>query len=162
MKIFTRIIATILFVFIGFVGFIYFSPDYNMYFVRSGSMTPAINVGDLVITGPAGGPLSPDMETGTVITYQMANGEEVTHRIIDVTAEQTYITQGDASEDPDRVPVSPAQVQGVYLFKIPYVGYITSFIQTKTGWFAAIIIPAMILVVLIIKDIVKIALRGES
>ena len=162
MKIVTRTLMALLLVVIGMVGFIYFSPDYSMYFVRSGSMTPAIRIGDLVITGPADGPLSPDLGVGTVVTYTMVGGDEITHRIIDVAADGSFITQGDASEDPDQKPVALSQIQGLYLFKVPYVGYLTSFIRTKTGWYATIILPAMLLVVLIIKDIVKTALKSES
>jgi hypothetical protein len=40
------------------------------------------------------------------------------------------------------------------------VGYATRFIQTKVGWFITIIIPAMILVVWLAKDIVKEALSN--
>ncbi len=162
MKVVTRIIMGVLLVVIGLVGFIYFSPDYGMYFVRSGSMVPAINVGDLVITGPADGPLTPGLEKGTIVTYEMEDGEEITHRIVDISGDSTFITQGDASEDPDRLPVAIAQIQGVYLTKIPYIGYVTSFIRTKQGWYAAIIAPAMLLVILIVKDIVKTALKSES
>jgi signal peptidase len=129
-----------------------------MYFVRSGSMEPTIHVGDLIVTGPIGGPLTESLEEGSIVTYELENGEEITHRVISVEAEETFITQGDAAEDPDQLPVALNQIQGIYIFKVPYIGYVTSFIQTKQGWFLAIIIPAMLLVGLIVKDIVKAAL----
>ncbi|MFH1382563.1 MAG: hypothetical protein ABIH70_06670, partial [Chloroflexota bacterium] len=56
-------------------------------------------------------------------------------------------------------PVSLSSVQSVYLFKIPYVGFLLNFIQTKTGWFLAIIVPAALLVGWLIKDILKEAFR---
>jgi len=36
--------------------FVYFTPDYDVYVVRSESMTPAINMADVIFTGPIGGP----------------------------------------------------------------------------------------------------------
>jgi signal peptidase I len=36
------------------LAFIFNSPDYDLYFVKSGSMTPAINTGDVAIAGHRG------------------------------------------------------------------------------------------------------------
>jgi signal peptidase len=161
-KLIVRILSVVLLVLIGLLAFIYFSPDYGMYFVRSGSMVPKINIGDLVITGPAGGLLTPEIEPGTIITYTHSLGDEVTHRVISVTDARTFITKGDNAEDPDQEPVSLSQVRGVYILKVPYLGYITSFMRTKLGWFLAILVPAAVLVILLVKDIVKEALRNET
>ena len=130
------------------LGFIYFVPGYGLYMVRSESMTPTINMGDLIISGPVNG----EINEGDIITYEL-KGELVTHRVH--STGETIITKGDAVEDPDPWTVKGSSIQGVYLFKIPYVGYATSFIQTKVGWFITIIIPAMALVVWLAKDIVK-------
>jgi hypothetical protein len=35
------------------------------------------------------------------------------------------------------------------------VGYVTRFIQTKTGWFITIIVPGALLTLWLVKDIVK-------
>jgi signal peptidase len=72
------------------------------------------------------------------------------------------VTQGDAVEDPDPWSVAMSSVRGIYMFKIPYVGYVTSFVQTKLGWFLMIIIPAALLILWLAKDIVKEALRSEE
>ncbi|MDD5287812.1 MAG: signal peptidase I [Dehalococcoidales bacterium] len=161
MKLITRILAAIMLLIVGALGFIYLSPDYNMYFVKSESMVPVFNMGDLVITGPLGGPLTPRIEPGTIITYTIARGE-VTHRVIEINKDMNLITKGDNSEDPDQAPVNITQIKGIYLFKVPYFGYLTSFVRTKTGWYVSIILPAMLLVALIIKDIVKEALKSEN
>ena len=142
------------------LGFIYLAPDYNLYKVRSGSMEPAIHVGDLIITGPIDGPLSSDVTPGTVITYEHKN-ETVTHRIHSIDG-AVITTKGDAVEDPDPWTVEVSSIRGVYMFKIPFVGYLTNFIQTKTGWFVTILLPAMLLVLWLVKDIVKEALKDEK
>ena len=142
------------------LAFIYFSPAYNLFLVRSESMKPAINMGDMIITGPLNGPINGDVEPGTVVTYQYKK-ETITHRVQSVDGE-TMVTKGDAVEDPDPWSVSMSDVKGVYLFKIPYVGYVTSFVQTRNGWFLTIIAPAAVLVLWLAKDIVKEAFRSDE
>jgi len=135
------------------LAFIYFAPGYNLYLVRSESMRPAINMGDLIITSPLNGPINGEVKPGAIVTYQRSK-QLITHRVqsIDGTA---LVTKGDAVEDPDSWPVTLSDVKGIYLFKIPLVGYLTSFVQTRLGWFLAIIIPAALLIGWLAKDIVK-------
>ncbi len=142
------------------LAFLYFVPDYNLYLVRSGSMEPAIHVGDLIITGPVNGPLSRELAPGTVITYQHS-GELVTHRSLSIDG-PAIVTKGDAVEDPDPWRVDISSVRNVYMFKIPYVGYLTNFAQTKQGWFLTILLPTAALVLWLAKDIVKEALTTNE
>ena len=122
-------------------------------------MKPAINMGDMVITGPLDGPLGGEVEPGSIVTYQRG-AELVTHRVLSFDGD-TLVTKGDAVEDPDARSVNLSDVRGVYLFKIPYIGYVSSFVQTKVGWFLAIVIPATALVALLIRSIYK-ELRSDS
>lgn len=151
-KIFSRIVMAVLVLVLAGLAFIFFAPGYNLYLVRSESMTPTINMGDLIITGPVNG----GIEEGDIITYEHQD-ELITHRVYS-TAESEIVTKGDAVEDPDSWSVTRADVVGSYLFKIPYVGFLTSFLRSKIGWFVMIIIPAAVLVGWLAKDIVKEAL----
>ena len=94
-----------------------------------------------------------ELKPGTIITYEYRN-DLVTHRVHSTDGE-TLVTKGDAVEDADPWPVTLSDVRGIYLFKVPFVGFLTSFIQTKIGWFLAIIIPAALLVGWLAKDILK-------
>ncbi len=156
MKVFGWLVSIVLAIIIASFLFVFFSPDYDMRLVRSESMKPAINMGDMVITGPSGG----EVEPGTIVTYQQGS-ELVTHRVLSVDGD-TLVTKGDAVEDPDPWQVTLSDVKGVYLFKIPYIGYLVNFISTKLGWFLVIILPAAALVALIIRDIIKEAWRNED
>ena len=153
MKIFNRIVLAVLVLILGGLAFIYFMPGYNMYLVRSESMTPYIKMGDLIITGPMDGPIKGEVKPGTVITYVFSD-DLITHRVQSIEGD-TIVTKGDAVEDPDPWQITMSDVRGVYLFKIPSVGYMTRFIQTKTGWFITIIIPGALLTLWLVKDIVK-------
>ena len=151
MKVFSRVASVILALIIGGFLFVHFSPDYDIYMVRSESMKPVINMGDMVITGPVGGTLGGVVRAGSIITYQ--HGEElVTHRVLSVDGD-TLLTKGDAVEDPDPRSVTMSQVRGIYLFRIPYMGYVASFIRTRLGWFLVIVAPATALVALFIRQI---------
>jgi len=155
MKVFVWIVTVVLALVVAGFAFLYFSPGYDIRVVGSESMKPAINMGDMVITGPPGG----EVEAGTIVTYQ--RGEElVTHRVLSVEGD-TLVTKGDAVEDPDPWAVTLSDVSGVYLFRIPYVGYLANFIGTKLGWFLVIILPATALVAFLIRDIFK-KLRSDS
>ncbi|MFC1899866.1 signal peptidase I [Chloroflexota bacterium] len=153
MKILNRLALVLLSLVLAGLAFLFFAPDYGLYLVRSESMVPAVNMGDLIITGPMDGPISGEVEPGTIITYER-NNELVTHRVQSVDG-TSLVTKGDAVEDPDPWTVQMSSIRGLYLFKIPYVGYVTSFVQTKVGWFVSIIIPAALLVGWLAKDIVK-------
>ncbi len=153
MKAFSWFISIMLALVVGSLAFIYFSPNYGMYVVSSESMKPAINMGDMIVTGPLNGPLSGEVQPGMIITYERGK-ELVTHRALSVDGD-SLVTKGDAVEDPDPWPVTLSEVSGIYLFKIPYAGYLSDFIKTKLGWLVVIIIPAMVLVALLIRDIVK-------
>lgn len=156
MKIVSWLVTALLGVALAGLAFIYFVPGYDLYLVRSESMTPAIHMGDLIINGPIGGPINGQIEEGAVITYEQ-DKKLITHRVLSVEG-RTLTTKGDAVEDPDPWSVAMSSVRSVYLFKIPFVGYLTSFVQTKMGWFIMIIIPAALLVGWLAKDIVKEAL----
>ncbi len=159
MKVFTRFATVILILIIAGFAFTHFSPDYNIYLVRSESMTPAINMGDMVITGPLNGPFNGEVKPSSIITYQ--RGEElVTHRVISIEG-ATLVTKGDAVEDPDPWSVTISEVRGIYLFRIPSMGYFSNFIRTKLGWLLVIVIPASVLVALLFRSIRK-ELRNGS
>ena len=156
LKIAGRVVIGGLVILLAGLAFIFFVPGYNLYLVRSGSMEPTIHVGDLIITGPVGSSIT----KGEIVTFQ-TNNNIVTHRIYSENA-GTYRTKGDANDASDPWTITSSDVKGKYLFKIPYVGRVTSFIRTKIGWFVMIIIPALILVMLLVKDIVKEALKSET
>ncbi len=154
-KIFSWLVTAVLILVVAGLVFIYFSPGYDLRLVRSESMRPAVNMGDLIITGPLNGPINGELKPGTIVTYEYSK-ELITHRVQSIDG-TTLVTKGDAVENSDPWSVTVSNVRGIYLFKIPYVGYVTSFVQTKFGWFLAIIIPAALLVVWLVKDILKAA-----
>ena len=157
MKIFVWTVSIILGLIVAALAFVFFSPDYSLYIVRSGSMEPAFNVGDVIIAGPPG---SDDIKPGVIVTYAMGK-TLITHRVLSVDG-NTLITKGDANKTPDPNPVLLSQVKSRYLFRIPYVGYAAGFVRTRLGWLLLIILPSIVLVGFIVKDIIKEAFKNEN
>ena len=157
MRIFIWTVSIILGLIVAFLAFVFISPDYDLYIVRSGSMEPAINVGDMVFAGPVG---TGDIKPGVIISYE-AGKNLITHRVLSIDG-NTLITKGDANKEPDSTPVRLSQVQSRYIFRIPYVGYVAGFLRTRPGWLLSIVLPSIVLVGFIVKDIIKEASRNEK
>jgi signal peptidase len=97
--------------------------------VLSGSMTPAIRTGDLVIDEPVSAAQAAHLHVGQIITFSSPTDRDVffTHRIVGIHHSGTsvsYVTKGDANNAPDAVAVPSASIVGLYSHKIPYGGYI--------------------------------------
>ena len=117
-------------------------------------MKPAINSGDLVVIGSTGSPFTGKLAPGEIITFEH-NKSLITHRIVSIEGDTIY-TKGDGQEEIDPWPVSRFfDVKGSYIFHIPYVGLVSHFVRTKPGWLICVILPAVCLLVFIIRDIVK-------
>jgi signal peptidase I len=156
MRVITWPVSIILALVVAGLAFIYFTPGYDMYIVRSESMKPTIEMGDLIITSPVGGFPSHKIEPGTIISYKKGK-ETVTHRILSMNND-AIVTKGDAVEHKDAGALTTSQITGIYLFRIPKLGYLANFLHAKLGWFLTIIVPTIVLEFFIIKEIIKEAL----
>jgi signal peptidase len=122
-------------------------------------MKPSIEMGDMIVTGPAGGVVSPEIRPGAIVTFEM--GESlVTHRVVSVDGSM-LTTRGDAVEDADSQPVAASQVVGVYLFRIPKLGYVNAFVHTWPGLIMLFIL-AGVLLTSIIREIVRDSRRSAQ
>lgn len=95
--------------------------------VVSGSMSPLIDAGDVVLLGPVDGRPG----RGSVVAYQAGN-EIVVHRVVGVGAEDTYTTKGDANSERDSTLVRHDQLVGVGGLLVPYIGLARA--TTWGGW----------------------------
>jgi signal peptidase len=116
--------------------------------VLTGSMRPTYPPGTLVIVRPAE---VDGLAIGNPITYQLESGrpDVVTHRIISVRhnakGEASFITQGDANDNPDPKPVRPEQIRGEVWYSIPHLGYVNNWLSgQKRALTVAIVIAVLI------------------
>jgi signal peptidase len=99
--------------------------------VLSGSMTPVIDTGDLIVDGAVTPPQAAHLHVGQIISFREAPGSQViiTHRIIGVKISKHgvgYYTKGDANQGPDGVLRPARDIVGVFQHAIPDGGYILS------------------------------------
>lgn len=88
--------------------------------VTSGSMSPAISVGDVLVTGPVE---ADRLEPGAVIVFDNGTGQGlVSHRLVELSPSGEYLTRGDANEMLDSTPVRPDQLKGIGRLVVPLVG----------------------------------------
>ena len=97
--------------------------------IISGSMTPTIAVGDIVVDAPVTAAQASHLQVGQIISFRAAAGsaEIVTHRIVAVRVQNgavSYITKGDANNSADSTPRPASDVIGLYRFSIPRGGYV--------------------------------------
>ena len=90
--------------------------------VTTGSMQPAINPGDIVLSAPPEDAVV--LDAGTVITFEdpVRPGELITHRIDTVNEDGTYTTRGDANSSADSYEVTTDELTGVGRLLVPAVG----------------------------------------
>lgn len=115
--------------------------------VRSGSMTPAIETGDVVVTEPIS-PLS--ARVGDIVTFvdPEGTGKLFSHRVQSLRAESdevAFVTRGDANTSTEHWRVPADGSIGKVAYRIPKVGYALAWIDSGPARLALIAIPALLL-----------------
>ncbi|PIS08846.1 signal peptidase I [Candidatus Beckwithbacteria bacterium CG10_big_fil_rev_8_21_14_0_10_34_10] len=126
-------------------------PGYKLFAVQSGSMSPAISTGSLIIIEK-----QENYKTGDIITFKnkdfknLSNPKSTTtHRIIEelVTDEIIYFkTKGDANNSPEKDLITKEQILGAVKFKVPYMGYAVAAAKKPQGLVLLVVVPATIIV----------------
>jgi len=92
-------------------------------YVQSGSMLPAIHVGDMAVIYKTE---FSAVQPGDVVSFTDLENKEILHRVVTAT-ETCLTTQGDANNTPDTGCVS--HINGKYIFRVPWLGYLFGFIK---------------------------------
>ena len=148
---------------VGFVVLPAANSSTRVYTVVSGSMEPALNLGDVVFverTSPK------NIDQGDIITFER-DGKTVTHRCIEIIhnpdGKRYFQTKGDANEEPDADLVPEGKLIGkipslellghtIYL-KVPRLGYLSHFLHTFQGYILLIVIPSLLLIGIEVYDV---------
>lgn len=126
------------------------------YVVLSGSMEPTYHVGSLIYVKSVD---YKDLSVGDPITYMVSQDTVVTHRIIEVLVDEEdpetirYFTQGDANDVPDGSSVHYKNIIGKPVFSIPYLGYVSNYIQNPPGSYVSIAAGALLILLVFLPDI---------
>src|SRR3989344_49666 len=159
MKIFKKIIQIILtlaiFVLLPAVVFTLITSKTNAilgiqsFVVLSGSMQPAIPVGGIVYTQKQA-----SYQKGDIVAFKSGD-VNVTHRIVDVENDGSFVTRGDANNASDSKTVAVNDILGKELVFLPYVGNMIIFLKTPIGFFGSVVFPITVFIVLELWNLKK-------
>lgn len=147
-------ISTLVLIFLAVLAALLLVPrifGYETLAVLSGSMEPEISVGEIVYAKEVA---PEELKVGDVLTYQVNGSTMVTHRIVEVDAEnKRFITKGDANDAVDGSPVTYDQVVGRADYHVPYLGYISIYMRTPLGLAAVCGVVFLMLILNLIPEI---------
>lgn len=106
---------------------------WGSYVIKSGSMEPSMQVGDVVV----GKPYTPDqtIRVGRVFVFEDPASDEpeprlMVHRIVELRDDGDYTTAGDANEVTDIAPLPRTDVVATAVILAPYVGLPVTWAQS--------------------------------
>ena len=136
-------------------------PAISIYTIVSPSMEPTIMVYDVIIDTKVKS--DAELKIGDIITFYSntidTGGYTVTHRIVDIYKNNGviyYTTKGDNNMDKDAGLITIDNVVGKCKFIIPSIGKMQIFITSRAGWILIILIPALGIIIMDIKKLIKI------
>jgi signal peptidase len=115
--------------------------------IMSGSMRPALGVGDVVVTKPM---VARDARPGDVITFKdpQHRSRMLTHRVtaLHVAGDQVLIaTKGDANNRAERWSTAADGRIGRVVYHLPLVGYALVWTHGRWARLLLVVVPALLL-----------------
>ena len=135
---------------------VYISPRFGWRVagLRSGSMAPQLNTGDMVVTRPV---LPEAVKVGDIIIFRSVDKRDnmISHRVVSIERSSpfSFKTKGDANENADPFVVPDENLVGKLAFHAPVLGYGVLFLQTKSGLMVSLVIPGIIILAACLKSL---------
>lgn len=127
----------------------------QVYGVLTGSMEPSYPTGSLIYVKRVD---ADDLRVNDVITFSLSSNVIVTHRIVEIVADESnpsvvsYRTKGDANNDADASLVSASNIIGRVIFSVPRLGYLANYIQEPPGIYVAIFVCGLMIAFVFYTD----------
>lgn len=122
--------------------------------IRSGSMSPVLQRGDMVILCPVD---SRDIAVNDIIAFNPVTvGEEnICHRVVAIKQNGSleFQTKGDAEPIQDPFQVPPDKVIGRVVYAAPNLGYLIIFLRTIPGFLLSILMPGLFIMLICLSGI---------
>lgn len=132
---------------------------YSIYRVSSGSMSPELEVGDVILGKSVSDPM--DIKVGDIVTYKGSgelSGMLITHKVIvapeEVDGVLTLQTKGIANEIPD-APISAERVVSVVVCEVEFLAAFYNFFFSPWG-----LLTVIALIILVFIDEVIAIIRN--
>ena len=132
----------------------------QVYTIISGSMEPTYYAGDLIYVKTVA---AEEIEVGDPITFVLNEDLVVaTHRVVKIDWEnQRFYTKGDNNQIADINPVHFKNLIGKPVFRIPYLGYLSAWVQSPPGLYIAVAVGVGLLGLVFIPDLFRAAKEDE-
>lgn len=137
----------------------------QVFSVLSGSMEPSYHTGSLIYVKK----VDPALITeGQVITFMLDEDTVATHRVVGIVPDGDdpqvlrFRTKGDANDAEDGRLVHYRNVIGTPVFSIPYLGYVSDYVQHSPGRYVAIYAAVFLLVFAFGPDLIPERKGGEE
>lgn len=130
--------------------------------VRSGSMTPAIRTGDVVVVRP----IAPtEARIGDIVTFKDPDGSGrlLVHRVRAMSRRGRQVaitTQGDANTTREHWKVPVDGTIGTVVYRVPMLGFAVGWIGSPAGRIGLIVVPALLLAASMLVGIWRPTARG--
>lgn len=137
----------------------------QVFTIISGSMEPNYHLGAIIYVQD----VAPEtLKTGDVITYLLNNDTVTTHRIVAVEPDAEdptvlrFRTKGDANRIEDPNPVHEENVVGKVVATIPYLGYVSDYVQHPPGTYIVFAAVAILILAAFLPDILRPEKKEEA
>ena len=148
------IVAAVLLVLASVAGWLLWrTQSVRLLSVQSGSMAPAIEVGDAVLVRPV---TEDEVRIGDIVSFYspVEPGIVVTHRVVSIDGAGQVTTRGDGNAEEDPV-LDPTLLVGRVEHQFANAGYVIDFMRSRAGLALLVYMPA---VIVIIAEIRRLAL----
>lgn len=136
----------------------------QVYTVLSGSMEPNYHVGSIIYVKK----VDPStLQVGDAISFMLSENTVATHRIVEVVPDEDnpslvrFRTKGDNNTIVDTSLVHPNNVLGKVVGTIPYLGYLSDFIQHPPGSYITFAAAAVMILAVFLPDMIAPAKKKE-
>lgn len=129
----------------------------QVYTVLSGSMEPNYHVGSIIYVKK----VEPsDLQVGDAISFMLNENTVATHRIVEIVPDDEdptvlrFRTKGDNNSIEDSSLVHCKNVLGRVVGTIPYLGYVSDFVQNPPGTYFLVAAVAIMALLVFVPDII--------
>jgi signal peptidase len=120
----------------------------HTFVVRSGSMTPTIRTGDLVVSQPV---KPTQAEIGDIVMFKDPDGSGrlISHRVRALRVHEGrvyFVTRGDANTGFEHWNVPVSGNVGRIVYRLPKLGYVIGGVSSPLGKLLFVVLPALVLI----------------
>ncbi len=115
--------------------------------VLTGSMEPTYSPGDMIVVRGVKD-ANTEVQVGDAVTFQPVSDDPalVTHRVVSKSFSSqgtSFVTRGDANGADDD-PIVGAQIKGVVMYSVPWVGHVSLWLGEKRGLAITVVACALL------------------